>query len=91
MERVLTRFMPVPCSKAEDGAMQKLIGRVVLAGNMPFLAPGDMRPCVWYRVNVQEQRKHTTHTKKGGTKTHYTWHTSALRLQPSFSFFTLSM
>lgn len=54
--RVLEKFSPAPVSQAKDGMLQKLVGRVVLAGTQPFYAPGSGRPCVWYRVEVFEER-----------------------------------
>ena len=56
MGRVLEKFSPAPVSQAKDGMLQKLVGRVVLAGTQPFYAPGSGRPCVWYRVEVSEER-----------------------------------
>jgi hypothetical protein len=41
VERVLAKFVPTPASKAEDGQLMKLVGRVVLAGNAPFYAPAN--------------------------------------------------
>lgn len=54
--RVLDKFSPAPVREAQDGMLQKLVGRVVLAGTQPFYAPGSGRPCVWYRVTVSEER-----------------------------------
>lgn len=56
MGRVLDKFAAVPVSEAKDGTLQKLVGRVVLAGSQPFYAPGSGRPAVWYRVEVFEER-----------------------------------
>lgn len=53
--RVLEKFTAAPVKAAQDGMLQKLVGRVVLAGTMPFVAPGSGRPCVWYRVRVEEE------------------------------------
>ena len=55
--RVLTKFPPTPVSGAQDGTLQKLIGRCVLAGTTPFYAPGSGRPCVYYSVSVHEERR----------------------------------
>ena len=55
--RVLDKFPPVPVSQAQDNALQKLVGRIVLAGNSPFYAPGSGSPCVWYRTRVYEERR----------------------------------
>jgi hypothetical protein len=40
VDLVLKRFQAVPASRAEDNMLQKLVGRVVLAGN-PFYAPAN--------------------------------------------------
>ena len=57
VSRVLDKFPPVPASQAQDGLLQKVVGRVVLAGTEPYFAPGSGQPCVWYRTNVYEERR----------------------------------
>lgn len=54
--RVLNKFPAEPVSQAKDGHLQKLIGRVVLAGNQPFYAPANNVPCVWFKIIVEEER-----------------------------------
>lgn len=44
VDLVLKRFQAVPASRAEDNMLQKLVGRVVLAGN-PFYAPANNMVC----------------------------------------------
>ncbi len=33
------------------------VGRIVLAGNAPFYAPANNRPCVYYHIVVREERR----------------------------------
>ncbi len=48
---------------------------MVLAGNAPFYAPGDSRPCVWYRVVVEEERTREVHsTDANGNRRSHTEH-----------------
>ena len=37
VSRVLDKFPPVAASQAQDGLLQKVVGRVVLAGTSPIL------------------------------------------------------
>ena len=47
------------------------VGRVVLAGNAPFYAPANNKPCVWYSVRVWEERiTHHTHRTNQHSRRH---------------------
>jgi hypothetical protein len=66
--KVLDAFPQQRASEAKDGGLQKLVGRVVLAGQQPFYAPVTGKPCVYYKTVVQEERIRRRRTKNG-------WHT----------------
>ena len=54
--KVLDAFPGYRASNAQDGTLQKVIGRVVLAGQQPFYAPVTGKPCVYYKTTVREER-----------------------------------
>jgi len=72
--RVLQRFPPAPVSQAQDGTLQKLVGRVVLAGQHPFYTPGGGIPCVYYNVVVEEERVEHRTDSEGRRQRHIVWH-----------------
>jgi hypothetical protein len=54
--KVLSKFAPQPVSQACNFMLQKLVGRVVPASNnqQPLYAPGSGKPCVYYKISVEE-------------------------------------
>jgi hypothetical protein len=60
---VLAKFPSLPVSQAQDGALQKLVGRVVIAGQTGFYAPVDNMPCVYYWASVEEEERHWRETR----------------------------
>jgi len=73
--RVLEKFVPAPVSAAQDGTLQKLVGRVVLAGTAPFYTPGGQIPCVYYHVTVEEERVEWRKNADGRRERSTRWHT----------------
>ena len=55
VERVLDKFHATPASGAQDGALQKLVGRVVVAGQSPFFSPATGKPCVYFDLVIEEE------------------------------------
>lgn len=55
MQRVLDKFPAVPAARATDGALQKVIGRVVLAGQSPVFSPAKGKPCVYFHLVIEEE------------------------------------
>ena len=55
VQRVLDKFPAVPASRALDGALQKLVGRIVVAGQHPFFSPAKGTPCVYFHLVVEEE------------------------------------
>jgi hypothetical protein len=54
---VLANFPAIPASQAADGQVQKLVGRIGLAGQNAFsYAPGSDKPCVYFETTVQEKK-----------------------------------
>ena len=55
MQRVLDKFAAVPASRALDGGLQKLVGRIVVAGQSPFFSPATGKPCVYFHLVIEEE------------------------------------
>ena len=55
VQRVLDKFPAAPASRAMDGALQKLVGRVVIAGQHPFFSPAKGTPCVYFHLVIEEE------------------------------------
>jgi hypothetical protein len=56
--KVLSNFQAIPASRAENGMVQKVVGRIGMVGSDWFAyAPGSGKPCVYFKTVVQEQRK----------------------------------
>ncbi len=53
--RVLDKFPASPVRGAQPGTLQKVVGRAVLAGQNAYYSPATNRPCVWFRVRVEEE------------------------------------
>jgi hypothetical protein len=73
VHRVMAKFSPTPVSSILVGTLQKLVGRVVLPGNRAhyLYAPNSGKPCVYYRIKVEEERVHTeTYTEEVGKEGH---------------------
>lgn len=64
MQRVLDQFPAVPASRAIDGALQKLVGRVVVAGQQPFFSPATGKPCVYFHLVVEEECVHVAYDER---------------------------
>ena len=73
--RVLEKFPAVPASGAQPGALCKAVGRVVLAGDAPFYAPGSGKPCVWYHVRVEQEFEEIREDNDGRIQTSFRWNT----------------
>ena len=71
--RVLEKFGATPASRAEPGSLCKAVGRVVLAGNVPFYAPGSGRPCVWYHVTVEQEFEEIREDSEGRVDRSFRW------------------
>ncbi len=78
--KVLDAFPQQRASEATDGSLQKLVGRVVLAGQQPFYAPVTGSPCVYFKTVVQEERLRRRRTKNGWY-TYREWVTIAIAEQ----------
>ena len=73
--RVLEKFPALPASQAQPGLLQKVVGRVVLASQMPFYAPGSGKPCVYYHVKVEQEFEDIRRDAEGNTHSTYRWQT----------------
>ena len=61
MQRVLDKFQAIPATRATDGALQKIVGRVVLAGQAQLFSPVKERPCVYFRLRIDEEVQEIEH------------------------------
>ena len=61
MGKVLDAFPAFKASDAQDGTLQKIVGRVVLAGQKPFYAPVSGKSCVYFKTTVKEERLEVSH------------------------------
>jgi len=55
VQRILAHFPGQPASKAEEGALQTVVGCVTLATQYGFYSPVDRSPCVYFRLRIQEE------------------------------------
>ena len=55
VQRVLDKFPAIPASRAQDSALQKLVGRVVVAGQKPCFSPAKGTPCVYFHLVIEEE------------------------------------
>jgi hypothetical protein len=60
---VLDKFAPTPVKAAQDNTIQLLVGRVVIAGQAPFYAPGSGKPCVYFNLVVEEEHHIVDHVE----------------------------
>jgi hypothetical protein len=75
--RVLEKFNAIPARQAQLGALNKVVGRVVLAGQNPFYAPGSGRPCVYYKVKVEQEFEDIREDQDGRITRSFRWQTIA--------------
>jgi hypothetical protein len=72
VQKILQNFTPMGVSKAEDGTLSLVVGRVVLAGTAPFYAPGSGAACVYYKIRVEEEHERWE-TDQDGNRTRRTF------------------
>lgn len=70
---VFKHFTPTRVAEAGDGNLQMLVGKVTLPNGQPFFSPASCKPCVYYKIKVEEE--HVTHStdSEGRPKTNTTW------------------
>ena len=71
--RVLEKFNPIPVRNAKPGALAKCVGRIVLAGQRPFYAPGNGKPCVYYHTIVEQEFEDIDEDQDGRVQRSFRW------------------
>ena len=75
--RVLEKFSAIPARLAQPGALNKVVGRITIAGSNPFYAPGSGKPCVYYRVKVEQEFEEIREDQDGREQRSFRWKTIA--------------
>jgi len=73
--KILENFPPSGVSQAQDGALQLVVGRIVLAGTAPFYSPGASACCVYFHITVEEEHESYSTDQNGNRQRHTSWHT----------------
>ena len=74
--KIMHKFSPVSVAQHRDFMLSVLVGRVVLAGEAPLYAPGSGKPCVYYKIEIeQEWRVREVNDEDGSSTTHDEWET----------------
>lgn len=71
--RILEKFPAIPARGAQPGSLCKCVGRVALAGQMPFYAPGSGAPCVYYHVKVEQEFEDISEDQDGRIRRSFRW------------------
>ena len=74
---VMAHFGAKPVSRANVGVLERLVGRVVLAGTQAeaLYAPTTGKPCVYYRVKVEQEFEDIRRDNEGNTHRSFRWQT----------------
>jgi hypothetical protein len=78
VEKILRKFPGQPVRNAQDNMLQKLVGRVVVAGDQNNLlyAPASGKPCVYFHIEVEEEIEVVEYDDESGTSSRRTeWNT----------------
>jgi hypothetical protein len=69
---VLHKFKPHAARDCYDNMLQMLVGRIVLAGSAPLFAPASGRPCVFFRIEIEEEVSVREYDDETNTTSHRT-------------------